>query len=145
MGWVEIASELDAAHQHFIDVAARLPADLREKPGVCGVWSPKAVVAHLAGWDREATHALGLFADGQGETYNPNIDGDAFNAKSVADREHLSWAAVLDDLAAAHAALQAMFQRLDAAGLDAESGFGRAMLGRKTDYDLHAGQLEAWL
>ena len=63
MGWIELADELEVAQQHFMEIAAQLALVVREKRGVCGEWSPKDVMAHLVGWDREAVYFLGLFAN----------------------------------------------------------------------------------
>jgi hypothetical protein len=67
---MDLAGELDAAHQNLMGVATRLPPELRDKNGVCGEWSPREVIAHMVGWDKEAMYFLSLFADGRGDTYH---------------------------------------------------------------------------
>lgn len=145
MGWIELADELEAAQHHLMEIAAQLPPTVREKRGVCGEWSPKDVMAHLVGWDREAVYFLGLFANGAGDTYDASFDVDEFNARSVKTRENLSWDELNHELTHAHAELQQIIEVLHTNNLESNSGFGKALTGRKEDYMLHAEQLAAWL
>jgi hypothetical protein len=145
MGWTELAGELEAAHQYFMEIAAQLAPALREKKGVCGEWSPKEVIAHLVGWDTEAVYFLGLYTNGLGDTYDYTFDIDEFNANSVKTRESLSWDEVIHELAHAHAELQQVIKDLQAKNLESVGGFGKSLTGRKEDYMFHAGQLAVWL
>lgn len=145
MGWIELASDLETAHQHFMQIATQLAPDICSKKGVCGEWSPKDVIAHLVGWDIEAVYFLGLFANGQGDTYDYSFDVDDFNASSVKTRENLSWDEVINDLTHAHAELQQIIKVLHTKNLKSNSGFGQSLTGRKEDYMLHSEQLAVWL
>lgn len=145
MGWIDLASELEATHQSFMQIATQLPPELREKKGVCGKWSPKDVIAHLVGWDTEAAYFLGLFANGVGDTYDYSFDIDDFNARSVKTRENLSWDEVIAELPHAHAELQQIIKVLHTKNLKSDGGFGKSLTGRKEDYLLHAKQLASWL
>lgn len=145
MDWIELAGELEAAQRHFMKIAAQLTPDIREKKGVCGEWSAKDVMAHLVGWDTEAVYFLGLFANGSGDTYDSSFDVDAFNARSVKTREHLSWDELIHELTSVQAELQQIIKVLQTKNLDSSGGYGNSLTGRKEDYLLHAGQLAAWL
>lgn len=145
MSWTQLANDLNVSHQNFMQIAVQLPADLRGKRGVCGNWSPKDVIAHLVGWDTEAIYFLGLFANGEGETYDYQFDIDEFNARSVKTRENLSWDEVITSLSIAHTELQQMIMVLNAKDLNSDSGFGKSLMGRREDYIFHTQQLADWL
>ncbi|GMQ78615.1 MAG: hypothetical protein BMS9Abin02_1138 [Anaerolineae bacterium] len=145
MGWIELANELEAAHQHFMQITTQLTPVIREKKGACGEWSPKDIVAHLVGWDTEAVYFLGLFANGTGDTYDYSFDIDDFNASSVKSREKLSWDEVIHELVHAHAELQQIIKVLNTKDLVSNGGFGESLTGRKEDYLLHAEQIAVWL
>ena len=145
MGWAQLSADLSVAHQQFVAVAEQLSSNLRSTYGVCGDWSPKQVIAHLIGWDTEAARGLTLFADGEEEQFIPVTDVNAFNASSVQTREQLSWDTVMSDLAQAHSELQSTIEILQEKNRKSDSGFGRWLIGRKQDYDLHRQQLEQWL
>ena len=77
-----------------------IPAELRERPGACGAWSVRELVAHCAGWEWEAARRLRLIAA------DPTLPDavykvDGFNAASVAARARQDWSRTLDELAKA--------------------------------------------
>ena len=51
--------------QIFLDAAREMGAEIAVKPGICGEWSVKDVLAHLTGWNREAVREFGLLPDGE--------------------------------------------------------------------------------
>lgn len=143
--WTESADELREAHAALIETAAELKPELREQGGVCGHWSPKAVIAHLIGWDNELTYALTLYADGNGDTYQIIADGEAFNKRSVDARQYAKWDEIVAEVEGSHRALQAAIGRAESLNLDLDSGFGKAINGRIQDYRIHTDQLREWL
>lgn len=132
-------AKLDEAHKRFTQVADRLPPTKRRQSGVCGEWSPKQVVAHLAGWDASLKQ---LIVDI--EHFDPPYDVHAFNRQSVALRSSLGWGEVMQEL-------QLNFGELGQAIAMVEPRmriYDRVhswMAGRIDDYELHRNQLEAWL
>src|SRR5215218_9326891 len=44
----------------FVALLDVIPAELRERPGACGTWSVRELVAHCAGWEWEAARRLRL-------------------------------------------------------------------------------------
>lgn len=142
--WSELAENLANAYTSFVAVTAQLDETLHNKAGVCGEWSPREVIAHLVGWDAKAVEGFNLFIQGEGERFVfPDID--EFNAQSVRSRQHLTWHAALSELQTAQQELQDMIKIVQAKGLPAESGFGRWLIGRTADYELHTQQLQAWV
>ncbi|HEX3054162.1 MAG TPA: maleylpyruvate isomerase N-terminal domain-containing protein [Aggregatilineaceae bacterium] len=67
-----------------------------EAGGVCGVWSVKDIMAHLASYEHLLVDVLSGFLEG-GKT--PYLDqfNDQFNDVQVAERQHLSPQGVLEE------------------------------------------------
>jgi DNA polymerase-3 subunit epsilon len=130
--WVRAASV-------FLNVLEAFPADLRERPGACGVWSARQVAAHCAGWEWEAARRLRLIAADPGIA-DAVYDVDGFNAASVAVRARQGWSATLDDLTKGSAALGT------AAATIPRNARAREWLRRRAaDFDTHATGLRCWL
>jgi hypothetical protein len=124
----------------FLALLEELPAALRERPGACGVWSPRELAAHCAGWEEEAARRLRLIAAKPDIADRSYQDIDGFNAASVAVRARLSWTETLDDLARNGAALGA------AAGAIPDDPRTREWLnGRARDFEMHSAGLRQWL
>ena len=80
------------------------PSSDWETPGVCGVWSTKDVLAHLASYEQVLTDVLGGYA---GATRKGALDiyleqGPEFNDIQVAQRKGKTIGEVLDELNSAH-------------------------------------------
>jgi flagellar biosynthesis chaperone FliJ len=98
--WKELTNELKELQGKFIGIAENLEKSKRNKPGVCGSWSPKEVVAHLSGWDKEVIRQFDLFLDGLDEAIEHDIN--EFNKQSVRERRHLSWDKTVEELKGVH-------------------------------------------
>jgi DNA polymerase III subunit epsilon len=123
----------------FVALLDTIPAELRERPGACGAWSVREVVAHCAGWEWEAARRLRLIA---ADPTLPNavykIEG--FNAASVAARARQDWARTLDELAKASNTLaRAARVMLD----DARTQ--EWLVRRAADFEVHADELRRWI
>ena len=75
-----------------------------ETPGVCGVWSTKDVIAHLASYELATCD---VFASLLGNAATPHLsaliaDGEAFNTEQVGQRQGQSVAETLNEYIAAH-------------------------------------------
>jgi len=130
---------LSLTYTKFCQTANQLAPLLRSKPGVCGDWSPKEVVAHLIGWDE----LLQDFIFDPDE-FDPPIDVNQFNKQSVALLEQLNWAEVMRELETSFHGLE---QALATVQPDSKI-YPRVVMwmqGRIEDYELHTGQLAAWL
>lgn len=80
------------------------PASEWEAPGVCGVWSAKDVLAHLASHEQVLTDVLAGFvgANGSGAMDLYARQGPEFNDIQVAERRSKTRGEVLDELNSAH-------------------------------------------
>jgi DNA polymerase-3 subunit epsilon len=123
----------------FVALLDTIPAELRERPGACGAWSVREVVAHCAGWEWEAARRLRLIA---ADPTLPNavyrIDG--FNAASVAARARQDWARTLDELAKASNTLARA-----ARAMPDDARTQEWLVGRAADFEVHADELRCWI
>ncbi len=134
----KVQAELSTAYAHFFEVATELEPAKRNQPGVYGDWSPNDVISHLVGWDRSVQEFI---ADPDG--FDPPYDVDAFNAKSVSERQHLSWDESINELQINFRGLQKAISTVtsDMKIYNRVSGW---LKGRREDYDVHASQLRDW-
>lgn len=93
-----------------------LTDEMWEVPDVCGVWSSKQILAHLASFEHLLTEVLGQFLDG-GPT--PTMDHFArsrerFNDEQVARRDGLSPAQVLAEYSETQARTMTQIARIPA-------------------------------
>src|SRR5215204_590052 len=123
----------------FVALLDTIPAELRERPGACGVWSVRELVAHCAGWEWEAARRLRLIA---ADPTLPNavykIEG--FNAASVAARARQDWARTLDELAKASNTLARA-----ARAMPDDARTQEWLVGRAADFEVHADELRRWI
>lgn len=137
------------AHQRFaqtyealFDLLETYPADKREQPGACGVWSARQVLAHLAGWLEEALTQYDRVLSGGETTFEHDLDG--FNDQSVQARADLDWAATVADLKASHARFVHKSRTLDDSLANSGPVFTGWQLGLARDCKFHTGQLIAF-
>jgi hypothetical protein len=83
-------------HLTLLATLDALPAGHGESPGVCGFWSAKDVVAHLASYELALVDLLEAFVAGRQREFVSPID-EAFNDEQVARRRHLSMAEARDE------------------------------------------------
>jgi len=101
---------LKYGHLTLLGTLDGLPSAAWETPGVCGVWSAKQIVAHLASYEEVLVDIL---IASLRPAPTPALDrfrelGDAFNDRAVAARDRLSPDAALAAYADAHAQVMAL-------------------------------------
>jgi uncharacterized damage-inducible protein DinB len=91
-------------HQTVLDTVDEVPADEWETPNVCGVWSVRQIVAHLASFEQVLAEVLASFVDGGPTPYLDQFRalGDTFNDVQVPQRDHLSPDEVLGEYREMH-------------------------------------------
>ena len=102
--WTKSRDKLSSVSSEFLEVVKNLDPNDSEQPGVCGHWSPKDVVSHIIGWERETVKQFDLFL--KGTPTNIKYDIDSFNQNSVESRKHLSWNDVIEELTSAQRELR---------------------------------------
>jgi hypothetical protein len=84
-------------------------------PNVCGVWSTKDIIAHLASYEWVLVDVLSSCVS-TGPTPNldllTSMDGDAFNAQEVGQRKNLSMSEVVDDYDRGYAQVRELLPKL---------------------------------
>ena len=91
-----LREEFHIQGQVFLDAAREIGAETAVKPGICGEWSVKDVLAHLAGWNREAVREFGLLPDGELPPLPEDMEIiDQLNAGLVEIYSECSWDQVL--------------------------------------------------
>ncbi len=123
----------------FVALLDAIPAELRERPGACGEWSVREVVAHCAGWEWEAARRLRLIAA------DPTLPDavykvDGFNAASVAARARQDWSRTLDELAKASNTLARA-----ARAMPGDARTEEWLTGRAADLEEHAEGFRRWI
>lgn len=125
----------------FIALLEPIPPDQTNLGGVCGAWGVKQIVAHLAGWQREAyTHA-----QHQSPPHRKTYDADDFNAKSVAALSLLNWAETLATFRYTSEDFTALLTGLDDTTLQTYPLYGQWLDALAADIRLHHDQIETWL
>ena len=108
---------LTAAREELLAAAALMPAGERESRPVCGEWTLKDVLGHVADWEWVCVDGLRQMAAGRPPRMD--YDVDAWNREHVEARRDQPWEAVWADF---HAARRALLEILE--------GMSEAELGR---------------
>jgi hypothetical protein len=108
---------LKYGHLTFQDTLARVPMEAWHTGGVCGVWSVKDIVAHLASYEELLVDVLGAFLDGEEA---PHLQrylelGPPFNDIAVAERQALSAGEALAEYNHHHVAVMALIPQIPVA------------------------------
>lgn len=141
--WDDLRERYALAAADFLALAGRVDPARAAAPGVCGGWSAKDVVAHLAAWEWEAERRFRELRAGnaQQQTY----DIDAFNAAAVAERQDRPWDDVLDELRRANMTFGGALGGVSGAERAQQPGYTRWVTIAAQHYAGHAAELRAWL
>jgi predicted RNase H-like HicB family nuclease/uncharacterized damage-inducible protein DinB len=112
-----LEAAIAAARDGLLKAAALVPAGERASRPVCGHWTLKDVLGHLADWESFGAEGLHLMAQGQPPPEEPIGDVDGWNENHARARRNQSWEEVWRDLHAAHRALSAGLQEISEADL----------------------------
>jgi uncharacterized damage-inducible protein DinB len=90
---------LDNSHLMVIQALDDLPETEWDIPNVCGEWSIKEIVAHLASYEHALVDALNTFRGAEPTPYIINLlqNGTAFNAQEVEKRRYDTAQHILDE------------------------------------------------
>jgi hypothetical protein len=130
------------ATARLLAAVEQIPEDRHKTPGVCGYWNAQQVIAHLAGWQREALKRYRDFQ--QGDRTNAIYDMDAFNASSVEALKLLNWQETLDTYRYTCEDLDEMASRLSEDDLS-DPRYEEWLTALTRENNEHAAQIETWL
>ena len=94
-----VTAAVDAAWRDFRRAVEQLPPHLLETPGVCGDWSVRDLLGHIASWESRAAAALLTGVP------DPPDDIDEFNRTEAARKAPLAIRNVVAELESTHRAL----------------------------------------
>ncbi|HYO29176.1 MAG TPA: maleylpyruvate isomerase N-terminal domain-containing protein [Thermomicrobiales bacterium] len=125
----------------WLAAIAGVPPERMEEPGVCGSWSVRDLIGHVAFWDRHAIESGRSVLAGEPSAA---IDWQAMNEREAAAAANCSVEDLRGEMEAAHAALLAFVE-----GAPADPEILVPMLARMADsterhYDEHAVEVRAW-
>jgi len=113
-----LLAALRAAHTDLLESVALVAADERTTRPVCGDWTLKDVLGHLADWDRYFLNWLNAMVGGEVHDLYWDEDSDAFNAYLQAARRDQSWQQIWEDFLAARFAFLSRLESLTQADLE---------------------------
>jgi len=93
-----LLASLAAAREDLLAAAALIPEDERTTRLVCGTWTLKDVLGHIADWEAIGAAGLCQMADGQDPRVENIPDVDAWNAAHAEARRDQPWTQVWTDL-----------------------------------------------
>ena len=138
--WQALQQQFAAAFDMFLDVCAQIDPALQEQKVVDGQWSPKDLVAHLTGWEHEATERFWRFLAGPTESIA--YDDDSFNSRSVAARQHLTWNQTIRELKTARQSFLEAIAAITPDDLTQEPRFAQWLVTITEHYAEHTMQLQ---
>lgn len=135
MPTTDLRQNIDTSWQNLQQALAGIPDDRMSETGVCGEWSTKDLLAHIAFWDDldvEQIKARSIGAEIQ------PVDWQAANDKSSAERADWSLSRARQEFEDAHARLLALCAD--------HPGYAAEIVDKDTweHYDEHAAQIREW-
>ncbi len=139
--WEALQARLTAAFNGFLAACNQLDQRLYEQPIIGDQWSVKDIVAHLTGWDHEATERFWRFLAGPTEDITYNVD--EFNARSVAARQHFSYNQAIKEWSSVHKGLEEAIAAVQPEDLEHEGRFVEWLQAISRHYEEHTAQLKS--
>jgi uncharacterized damage-inducible protein DinB/predicted RNase H-like HicB family nuclease len=113
-----LVAALEAAREELAAAIALVPREERSSRHLCGVWTLKDVLGHIADWEWFCVESLRQFSAGEATRVRHDGGVDAWNmAQAAVRRDHL-WHTVWDEFHASRQALLVALNRLSQADLD---------------------------
>jgi hypothetical protein len=145
-----LLADLDAAHEVFHELLARVDAELVAVPGVMEDWSVRDIVHHLAVWCDHGSEAIDLATSGRGAEFAySTTDTDAMNERFLAEGRDVSPNEALRREARAFARFREQIAALDPALVGQRLGNGDTVeevivYDGPEHYAEHTEHLRAW-
>jgi uncharacterized damage-inducible protein DinB len=105
-----LLAALEAAREELLAAAALVPPEERTSRPVCGAWTLKDLLGHIADWEWYGVQGLRQMAAGQPPDPEPIDSIESWNQAHAEARRDQPWEVVWEDL---HAARQAFLEVLE--------------------------------
>ena len=129
-----ISDKYARAVERTLESAMKVPADRRDEPGVCGEWSLKDLLGHLAYWD--SVNRYEMETEFAGATIiSDDRDDDIVNAEQAETRKDWTWEQVMAEVIDNRDARIELHKR--------QSKYDRSSAG--DHWDEHRAQIDAWI
>ncbi len=139
--FAQALADWQAAQTDWRAALQAIPVEKTDIPGVCGAWDIKQIVAHLAGWQREAyTHW-----QHRNPRHLPDYDIDDFNAKSVSALSLLNWYETLDTFRFTCEDMAAEAAKVDEATAADYPLYAEWLSELAKDIRAHHAEIDTWL
>jgi hypothetical protein len=106
----EILASIDETWREWLLAVEAVPPARRDEAGVCGYWSLKDLIAHIALWESVVPEHIQRWEKG---LPNGDHDVDAMNAEIVAENKDRSFQLVRVDMHRAHQIALAAIREID--------------------------------
>ncbi len=113
-----LLAALDAARDELLTAASLVPVAERESRRVCGEWTLKDVLGHVADWELWFLRRLRQLFAGQAPDPNDAEDEDAWNRAHAEARRDQAWEAVWADFHSTHDAMMVLLMAMDQSHLN---------------------------
>jgi uncharacterized damage-inducible protein DinB/predicted RNase H-like HicB family nuclease len=113
-----LLAALAAAREALLAAVALVPPEERASRAVCGTWTLKDVLGHIADWEALGAAGLGQMAAGQAPYVEHIADIDAWNAAHAEARRDQPWGQVWEDWHSARRALRETLAGMSQADLE---------------------------
>ena len=118
-----------------------VPEERMTEPGVCGEWSVKDLLGHVAVWDAFAVARCRRFLAGEAPG---SVDWQGINEREAAARGDRSVAEQRAEMERTHAAMVEFVRALSPAQLRTKGVRPRIRVDTYEHYDEHAADVRAW-
>ncbi len=147
-----LLAALDAARLELLAASDLVPEGERDSRRVCGEWTLKDLLGHIADWEQFGAEGLRLMAAGQPPEVEPVEDITAWNLVHVDSRREQPWKAVWKDLHTTRQSLLAVLEEINDAELAQRFRFPWGPEGSPYQWVTvfhrhdreHAGDMRAW-
>lgn len=141
--WDDLRERFAIVSADFFAIASRVDGDRASEPGICGTWSAREIVAHMAAWDWEGERYFRELRTGDAKGRSHDID--AFNAAAVGERSGRTWDETLDELRRANMTFSASLANVSPGDQESEPGYARWLKAVTDHYIDHAAQIRDWM
>jgi hypothetical protein len=141
--WDDLRARFAIVSADFLALASQVNAARADEPGVCGHWSVKEMIAHMAAWDWEGERYFRELHAGGDENRRYNVAD--FNAAAVEERRGQSWEETLDELRRANMTFAASLATVSAGDRETDTHYASWLRAVTGHYEEHTAQIRAWL